>query len=220
MLSLQALRRHYLLAALAGGAAVLCRQTNAVWAAFVLGEAALRELGLATAVALPCGSNSSAAAAAVGGAGSSTAVAEKEAALATAEVAEAEAGLVGELKVAAARAWRRRGQLVAALWPLLLPPAGFVAFLIRNGGSVVLGDKEAHKPVRHGAQLLYFAGWSALMLWPQLWPAAGALAAAARRRPLLAGVTAAAGLAAAAGVVHVSTLVHPYMLADNRWVVG
>ncbi|KAG2444946.1 hypothetical protein HXX76_001682 [Chlamydomonas incerta] len=216
---LAALKRRYLLAALAGGAAVLCRQTNAVWAAFVLGEAALRELGLATAAAQPDGGSSGAAAVGGGGAGSSTAVVEKDAARSAAEAAEAGSGLVGELRVAAARAWRRRGRLAAALWPLLLPPAGFVAFLIRNGGSVVLGDKEAHKPVKHGAQLLYFAAWSGLMLWPQLLPAAAAVAAAARRRPLLAGAAAAAALAAAAGVVHVSTLVHPYMLADNRHYV-
>ncbi|KAG2448493.1 hypothetical protein HYH02_006384 [Chlamydomonas schloesseri] len=217
---LAALRRRYLLAAVAAGAAVLCRQTNAVWAAFVLGEAALRELGLATAVAQPDGSSSSSSSSSSGaGAGSSTAVAEKAAARSAAEAAEAEAGLVGELRVAAARAWRRRGRLAVALWPLLLPPAGFVVFLLKNGGSVVLGDKEAHKPVKHGAQLLYFAAWSALMLWPQLLPAAGAVAAAARRRPLLAAATAAVGLAAAAGVAHVSTLVHPYMLADNRHYV-
>ncbi|KAG2482556.1 hypothetical protein HYH03_018515 [Edaphochlamys debaryana] len=223
--NLQALRRSYLTAALAGAAAVLCRQTNAVWAAFVLGESALAELGLADAPWAAAGSGAgssgpwrsprksgSSVAAGKGGAGQGGGE-DEEAARADA------AGLLPELGLALSRAWQRRGRLAAALWPLLLPPVGFVAFLVANGGAVVLGDKEAHVPVRHGAQLLYFGGWAALMLWPQLLPEVGALGRAAARRPMAAVVVAAGAVAAAAGVAHVSTLVHPYVLADNRHYV-
>jgi alpha-1,2-glucosyltransferase len=62
-------------------------------------------------------------------------------------------------------AWRRRGSvtkasaaapglLLRSLWPALVPVVAFLAFLRLNGG-VVLGDKAAHAPVLHVAQLGY-----------------------------------------------------------------
>ncbi len=230
-------------------AAVFMRQTNAVWAAFLLGEAALSEIGMDWAQALrgtqaqaplQLSTASEQTSAGGGGGGGGAAAAPRQGAAAGAPCWRGDkdgvaagkgvgaagkgkveggtsGGSVGEVREALQRLWQRRGELAARLWPLLLPPAGFAAFLAANGGSVVLGDKEAHKPVRHGAQLLYFAGWAALMLWPQLLPGLRTLRDAAARRPLAAAATAAAAVAAAAGVAHVSTMVHPYMLADNRW---
>ncbi|GFR39704.1 hypothetical protein Agub_g183, partial [Astrephomene gubernaculifera] len=232
---LQASRRRYRTAALAGAAAVLCRQTNAVWTAFVLGEAALAELGLlrplgraAAAQLEERGSRTTPYCTRAegreerGGAAAAGADSVSEGSCRGPAAAEEGLtdGLVSELQLALVRAWTHRGALARTLWPLLLPPAGFVCFLLANGGSVVLGDKEAHRPVRHGAQLLYFAGWTAAMLGPQLLPAAvGGLARGARRRPLAAAVVSVVAVVAAAAVAHVSTMVHPYMLADNRHYV-
>ncbi|PNG99847.1 Dol-P-Glc:Glc(2)Man(9)GlcNAc(2)-PP-Dol alpha-1,2-glucosyltransferase [Tetrabaena socialis] len=236
-----AARRSYFTAALAGAAAVLCRQTNAVWAAFVLGESVLAELG-ANGEAPPedsdCDSCSDCSDTGTGpgsesetdGPAAAPALAEAPEArsavaagggaaggLAAPPAAAAPASLVEELQLVLERAWLLRWRLLRRLWPLLLPPAGFLAFLAANGGSVVLGDKEAHMPVRHGAQLLYFGGWAAAVLAPQLAREAGALRAAAARAPLAAAAVGAAAVAAAVGVAARSTLVHPYVLADNRW---
>ncbi|GLI60555.1 hypothetical protein VaNZ11_002713 [Volvox africanus] len=234
---LQVAKRRHRLAALASSLAILCRQTNAVWAAFLLGQAALAEAELEWAPALrgaqqrqgdqrrignanrllgkmqPKTSDSTAAAA------GTKAAAAPAAELVTA--ARTEVGPIYELRVALTRLWRCRKTLAAKLWPLMLPPAGFAAFLVSNGGSVVLGDKEAHKAVRHGAQLLYFAGWTALMLWPELLTnAMASLRDTVRRRTLVSVVVAAvAAVAAAAAVGRMSTIVHPYMLADNRHYV-
>ncbi|KXZ55170.1 hypothetical protein GPECTOR_3g317 [Gonium pectorale] len=57
------------------------------------------------------------------------------------------------------------------------------------------------------------------MLWPQLLPEAGRLGRAVLRRPLATALLAAGAVSAAAAVAHVSTLVHPFMLADNRHYV-
>ncbi|GIL55390.1 hypothetical protein Vafri_10947 [Volvox africanus] len=235
---LQVAKRRHKLAALASSLAILCRQTNAVWAAFLLGQAALAETELEWAPALhgaqhrrrdqrrtgnanrlldkaqPKTSDSTIAAAAKG-AKAAAATATEAVTAATATVEEP----ISELRVALTRLWRCRKTLVAKLWPLILPPAGFAAFLVSNGGSVVLGDKEAHKVVRHGAQLLYFAGWSALMLWPGLLTSATALLHIRRRRTLVSVVVAAAAVAAAVAIGHLSTMVHPYVLADNRHYV-
>lgn len=49
--------------------------------------------------------------------------------------------------------------------PVLL--ACFGAFVHTNGG-IVLGDKDAHKPVLHAAQLPYFAAFAVAMGVPHL----------------------------------------------------
>lgn len=209
-LGVQATRRRYSSAALAGAAAVLMRQTNAVWAAFVLGEAVLDRIGMLlpqdTQIAQPAEADAR-------GNSSKPAASAVERPL---PQEQAHTSLISELVQALQRVWQQGPQLAASLWPLLLPPLAFVAFLVANGGSVVLGDKEAHTPVKHGAQLLYFGGWTAAMLWPQMASELLAAARAVRRRPVAALLVAGAAVAAAAGVAHVSTLAHPYLLADNR----
>jgi alpha-1,2-glucosyltransferase len=173
---------------------VLCRQTNAVWVAFVLGEAALDKIRLATRAQLAADPDAR-------GASPPALVA-----------------------LALQRAWTGRAALLGALWPLLLPPLGFVAFLVANGGAVVVGDKAAHVPVRHAAQLLYFGGWAAALLWPQTLAQLPRLLAAAAKRPVAALAVGGAALAAAGLVARPgrawATLVHPYILADNRCELG
>ncbi len=186
------------------------RQTNAVWAAFVLGEAVLDRIGM---LLPPTSQDTHTAQPAEGRASGKS----SKAAVFSAQ--RSQTPLLLEVAEALQRVWQQGPQLAASLWPLLLPPLAFVGFLVANGGSVVLGDKEAHTPVKHGAQLLYFGGWTAAMLWPHMVAELPAAVGAVRRQPVAALVAASVAVAAAAGVAHVSTLAHPYLLADNRWAL-
>lgn len=62
-------------------------------------------------------------------------------------------------------AWQSKWQLLTDLWPVLLVPACFAAFVVWNGG-IVLGDKAAHAPVQHLMQPLYFVLFTASALGP------------------------------------------------------
>jgi alpha-1,2-glucosyltransferase len=93
----------------------------------------------------------------------------------------------------------------------------FAAFLVRNG-AVVLGDREHHAPVVHGAQLLYLTAFaSAPYALPELTLRLPATLGAAGRAAASAPLAAAAAAAAVLGAAHL-THCHPFLLADNRHV--
>ncbi|KAI8466453.1 MAG: DIE2/ALG10 family-domain-containing protein [Monoraphidium minutum] len=204
-------------AAAAAAAAVGMRQTNAVWVTLMIGGALLEDV----LAARPRGSGGGGTRgkAAAGGSGGSGSGGEEQEEQEQAGGGEPES-LLGELRAALPAAWRERRPLLAAYWQLLLVPAAFAAFVVLNGG-VTVGDREAHAPVSHLAQPLYFGLFALAAAGPLLAaPGAGggaagwlADAAAAPRREA-AGWLAAAALAAAA--VARGTLAHPYLLADNR----
>ncbi|KAL3139381.1 hypothetical protein ABBQ38_003715 [Trebouxia sp. C0009 RCD-2024] len=118
-------------------------------------------------------------------------------------------------------AWNTRWQLLADLWPMLLVPASFAAFVVWNGG-IVLGDKAAHAPVQHLMQPLYFVLFTAAALGPyhfdtvRISQAAERLTASMKERPLPTLLKLGYGAAATYLLVENYTLVHPYLLADNR----
>ncbi|KAI5836910.1 DIE2/ALG10 family-domain-containing protein [Morchella snyderi] len=151
--------------------------------------------------------------------------------------------------------------LLAAVLPYLAVLSSFAVFILWNNLSIVLGDKAAHQPTIHVPQLFYFATFTLLTSWPLLlskalvaacWadlvgiyvtlprrssssPFSSARARRARRLPpgfapaavskpvavaswwtlLRTGCLLAAVLAA----VHCNTVLHPYLLADNRHFV-
>ncbi|KAL3160676.1 hypothetical protein ABBQ32_010589 [Trebouxia sp. C0010 RCD-2024] len=117
--------------------------------------------------------------------------------------------------------WKARWQLLADLWPMLLVPACFAAFVVWNGG-IVLGDKAAHTPVQHLMQPLYFVLFTVAALGPfhfspfRISQAAKQLSASMKERPLPTLLKLGCGAAAAYLLVDNYTLVHPYLLADNR----
>ncbi|EDV97134.1 putative Dol-P-Glc:Glc(2)Man(9)GlcNAc(2)-PP-Dol alpha-1,2-glucosyltransferase [Drosophila grimshawi] len=91
---------------------------------------------------------------------------------------------------------------------IILPFIGFICI----NGSIVVGDKSAHEASLHLPQLFYFtifaAGFGISNTLRQLRFAFGLL----RRNLLLTLV----GILLIATVVHFNTVVHPYLLADNR----
>ena len=57
-------------------------------------------------------------------------------------------GLVPELRWAIGSLIVHCRVLLRELGPVLGVPLGFRAFLVANGGAVVVGDKQAHAPVK------------------------------------------------------------------------
>ncbi|KAL4440524.1 hypothetical protein ABPG75_003525 [Micractinium tetrahymenae] len=220
--------RRYRLGAALGAAAVLMRQTNAVWAAYALAAAALdrclpagggskrQKDGSGDVTSSKNGSRSSQGDSGRRGgnkaAGSSPANGGPIALL---------AAIPGELARCARQAWLLRRQLAADLWPLAAVVAAFAAFVVANGG-IVVGDKAHHTPVRHLAQPLYCLLYCTAWLAPALWSPAALRSTARTLRSSLRsapGLTAAALVgftAAASAAVHIGTLAHPFLLADNR----
>lgn len=102
-------------------------------------------------------------------------------------------------------------------WAYITLGFWFVGFVVWNGGSVVLGDRDAHRPTPHLSQPLYLLAFAAAAVLPQLVhrldrPAIARLVRWVRRHPALL----VAALLAAAGCVRYGTLAHRYLLADNR----
>lgn len=211
---LAVLQRRYRASAALGAAAVAMRQTNAVWVAFALASAVLDRC--LPAAVQPGGTRAG------GGKGarrSSRAAGSKAAD--DGGGGEQRATLLSDAAVVLRRAWAQRRPLAADLWPLATVVAAFAAFVVVNGG-IVVGDKAHHAPVRHLAQPLYCLLFCAASLAPALASpralasAALQLRAGARRRPVSTAAALGLAAAAAAAAVHWGTLVHPFLLADNR----
>ncbi|CAD7696204.1 unnamed protein product [Ostreobium quekettii] len=128
----------------------------------------------------------------------------------------------GELGLAplvelAKHACRQKWMLLQVFFPLLLVPSCFVLFVVINGG-IVVGDRDAHKPVLHLAQLGYFflfavGGLSpALLDWRKLHGGLRRLVSSTMMCRLALGVV----LSVVCTTLVRGTFAHPYLLADNR----
>ncbi|QQP36941.1 Dol-P-Glc:Glc(2)Man(9)GlcNAc(2)-PP-Dol alpha-1_2-glucosyltransferase [Caligus rogercresseyi] len=95
----------------------------------------------------------------------------------------------------------------------VLVGTSFLAFLIFNKG-IVVGDRLAHTAVFHPTQLLYFFGFSLVFSAPHcLWKIKGFLKYVLKKRP----IALAALVLFIYGILReYGDLAHPYLLADNR----
>lgn len=99
--------------------------------------------------------------------------------------------------------------LVLIIHSILL--ISFALFVFLNG-SIVLGDKSAHEAMLHLPQLLYFLIFYGIFGLPYVLaklPSTSRLILNNKVNVILLSV-------AIAAVVHFNTIVHPYLLADNR----
>lgn len=175
----QTLKGRHIRAGVAGAVALLFRQTNAVWVAFILG-ATIVDTAVKHSKAKPT------------------------------DVLSELASVLSLLKT-------NFLGVASRVWPLLTTPVVFVVFLVHNKG-VTLGDKEAHKPVVHPAQIVYFFLFIAIMLGPVLLkPVLSVLSSftnirnAAQHLLIITACTAACYVA-----IKKSPEAHPYLLSDNR----
>ena len=107
--------------------------------------------------------------------------------------------------------------VVQMLWPYAVVGAAFAAFLVWNGGSVVVGDRSNHATTVHLGQLLHFAAFTAAFLSCRL-VVDGSLAPSLGRWSVSAVGVAVGTAAAVAAVLRWATFAHPFLLADNRHV--
>lgn len=102
---------------------------------------------------------------------------------------------------------------------------GFAAFVWWNGG-ITVGDREAHKPVSNFPQVLYFLAFTGIFAGPLLILSDGlkmrpltSFVSSLRRivtSPIKHGSIVMLALAAISYAVDQHTSAHPYLLADNR----
>lgn len=191
LLLLASERRHHNWAALFGCCAVLMRQTNIVWVGFVCGSRAIDLL-----------------------------------------VAR---GSVSQTLLSPRKLFHTVADILDRLWAYAIVMVGFVAFLAFNG-SIVIGDKSAHEAAVHlpqvssGAgelysrkesnlvifvflfQLLYFVVFFMAFSSSLVLPAIRSILRAVLRKWYITLVV----CAIIGAIVHYNTIVHPYLLADNR----
>lgn len=103
--------------------------------------------------------------------------------------------------------WTRLLQTVAPYAPVFF---AFAAYIVWNDGAIVLGDKSHHEVTFHAAQVGYFFAFALAFSWPVLLPFAR------RRWRKVHMCVAALFLAVGYFGVRYGTIVHPFLLADNR----
>ncbi|XP_058118003.1 putative Dol-P-Glc:Glc(2)Man(9)GlcNAc(2)-PP-Dol alpha-1,2-glucosyltransferase [Anopheles ziemanni] len=120
-------------------------------------------------------------------------------------------GNVKQMLLSPSRMIHLVGDIIDRFWAYALVMAGFVAFLVFNG-SIVIGDKSAHEAAIHLPQLLYFVVFFAAFSSSLVLPAGVTiLKTLIRKWYLVALACTIAGV-----IIHYNTIVHPYLLADNR----
>jgi alpha-1,2-glucosyltransferase len=95
--------------------------------------------------------------------------------------------------------------------PYTIPLSSFALFLIYNNFTIVLGDASAHVASLHLPQLLYFTAATGFFSFPLLLPILPSL-----RLSLQGVISLLVATVAAAAAVKYNTVLHPYLLADNR----
>uniref|UniRef100_A0A182QT36 Uncharacterized protein n=1 Tax=Anopheles farauti TaxID=69004 RepID=A0A182QT36_9DIPT len=103
------------------------------------------------------------------------------------------------------------GEIIDRFWAYAAVMGAFVAFLFYNG-SIVIGDKSAHVAAIHFPQLFYFIVFFVAFSASLVLPAAKTILKALLRKWYI--VLVVCGIIGA--IVHYNTIVHPYLLADNR----
>lgn len=175
---------------------VLMRQTNAVWIAFIAARVVL-DTCLYPALGI-----------------------KKERKKKTEHSTDAQ-HLYDDVVYMLQRAWILKKYLMEKLWPLASVVVSFAVFVMLNGG-ITVGDKENHIPVRHWMQPLYFALYCTTLLFPFFWNASAmrhCLSAIRRQYEKNPGVSVLQGAISVTIMlwcVNYGTLIHPFLLADNR----
>ncbi|XP_077239075.1 dol-P-Glc:Glc(2)Man(9)GlcNAc(2)-PP-Dol alpha-1,2-glucosyltransferase-like [Tasmannia lanceolata] len=231
---LACLKRHYWFSALLGGLAILIRQTNVVWMLFVASIGAINYTavlngkdhwkldsptistgqngGLTDKINILVAPNLKKRKVTSSDKAVGVSVSEKSACSSIHP-----SGLLGEFLDIFLRLWCLKWRILVDFAPFLVVLLAFVAFVLWNGG-VVLGAKEAHVVSPHFAQIMYFGLVSAAAMAPVHFSLEQAvvLCRSLWKNKLLGFFQVFVVLAAGFISVHFFSIVHPYLLADNR----
>ncbi|KAH0953389.1 hypothetical protein HN011_004929 [Eciton burchellii] len=116
---------------------------------------------------------------------------------------EASKGLLSFVKFVA--------QICNSLLPYVTVCLLFIAFVVWNEG-IVIGDRTAHVATIHVCQIFYFSAFVSLFSWSYVIPHWRTCLHLIRHRWIFASCI----VALMTAVIRFNTLVHPYILADNR----
>ncbi|ETN04784.1 hypothetical protein, variant [Phytophthora nicotianae INRA-310] len=191
-------RGSFMLSSLSGAVAVLFRQTNIIWVVFVAGTVVVRCVELAHSKFI-YGS-----------------LKEDTSASGTSSVTHSSLRVfLSFISVVISNL----PSILLIVWPFVVIVAGFVGFLVANGG-IVVGDKSNHEVTFHGAQVLYFivvaaSGFGLSLIAPN--QLKRSIASLRRNAGSSRGVVFMIfAVVVTIGVIHLFSPVHKFMLADNR----
>jgi len=102
-------------------------------------------------------------------------------------------------------------QICNSLLPYVTVCLLFIAFVVWNEG-IVIGDRTAHVATIHVCQIFYFSAFVSLFSWSYVIPHWRTCLHLIRHRWIVASCI----VALMTAVIRFNTLVHPYILADNR----
>lgn len=102
-------------------------------------------------------------------------------------------------------------ETILALLPYILIIINFAIFVILNKG-IVLGDRTAHTATIHIPQIFYYSIFACFFSWPYFLPYLTDYSKLIKNRWFSSALV----FAAMGMIVRFNTLAHPYLLADNR----
>lgn len=105
-------------------------------------------------------------------------------------------------------------EILSALTPYIIVGILFLSFIVWNGG-IVVGDRTAHVPTIHVPQLFYFFSFTFCFAWPYMLSYWKAFLHDLLKHWIIFSLI----FCLFTAIVHSNTLVHPYVLADNRHYV-
>ncbi|XP_011304882.1 putative Dol-P-Glc:Glc(2)Man(9)GlcNAc(2)-PP-Dol alpha-1,2-glucosyltransferase [Fopius arisanus] len=188
-------REHYRVSAYVGGLSVFVRQTNIIWVILLAGERVLMLIEAQTPRSIETLMNR----------GLHTTPMHAKL-LWNNVVHHIRRGKVAFLKFIGEMCFNVRGHITVLVT--------FLIFVMVNRG-IVLGDRNAHVATIHVPQLFYFSIFFAIFAWPYVLPHWRSFLQFIRKHWVLTSLS----LALFTTIVHNNTLVHPYLLADNRHYV-
>ncbi|XP_043471670.1 putative Dol-P-Glc:Glc(2)Man(9)GlcNAc(2)-PP-Dol alpha-1,2-glucosyltransferase [Leptopilina heterotoma] len=105
-------------------------------------------------------------------------------------------------------------EILSALTPYIIVGILFLAFIVWNG-DIVVGDRTAHVPTIHVPQLFYFFAFTFCFAWPYMLAYLKAFLCDSLEHWIVSSFI----FSLLVVIIHSNTLVHPYVLADNRHYV-
>lgn len=187
LLLISARKEYHYLASVFGALAIMMRQTNVIWIGMLFGDYILKQLYMLSSEKTKYLKQ--------------VKISTKGVEHLTRKILTKPADILRKIDL----------QLVLDCLSYLSVLCSFLVFVYFNG-SLVVGDKTAHEATIHIVQVFYFATFTLLFGWPHFVSSIVPFIKFSWRNKVFLAFSIAFCLC----VVHFNTLIHPYLLADNR----